>query len=299
MVHQDAAWPALPLRDWQPTYATLHLWTQIVGKIRTKQTPLVNHWWNSTLYLTGRGLTTSAIPYHDGAFEMRFDFVDHRLRIDTSWGPRREIELRPQPCCDFYALVMRALGELGIDVAIAPVSDELPQPVRLDLDREHGSYDREFVERWWHILLRVDTILNEFRARFIGKSSPVHFFWGSFDLAVSRFSGRRAPHRDGAPRWVNEAYSHETSSVGFWPGSGSVTDPAFFAYIAPQPAGFDTAPVKPEAAHYDRTLGEYILMYDDMRKSASPRQALLDFAQSTYEAGANLAGWDRAELERS
>ena len=295
MTHAD--WPALPLREWQPTYATLHLWTQVVGKIRTKLTPLVNHWWNSTLYPTARGLTTSAIPYGDGAFEIRFDFVGHQLLIDRSDGRSRTIELRPKPCCDFYSEVMDALARLDIAVEISPVAQELPQPIRLDLDREHASYDREYVERWWHILLRVAMILGEFRARFIGKSSPVHFFWGSFDLAVSRFTGRRAPHRD-APKWVNEAYSHETSSVGFWPGSGNIQDPAFFAYIAPQPAGFDTAAVKPASAFYDRTLGEFILMYDDMRKTASPHDTLLDFAQSAYEAGANLAGWNRAELER-
>ena len=292
-------WPPLALDDWAPTYANLHLWTQIAGKIRTKLTPLINHWWNSTLYLSGRGLTTSAIPYRDGAFEIRFDFIDHRLLIETSWGPSRTIELRPQPCCDFYKAVMGALADLDIDVRIRPVSDELPTPVRLDVDRAHTEYDAEYVRRWWEITLRVAMILTEFRARFIGKSSPVHFFWGGFDLAVSRFSGRRAPPRPGAAKWVTEAYSHETSSVGFWPGSGSIKAPAFFAYIAPQPAGFDTAHILPRSASYDRTLGEYILMYDDMRKAPSPRQALLDFAQSTYEAGANLAGWNRGELERS
>jgi len=299
MAKPDEDWPALPLRQWQPTYATLHLWTQVVGKIRTKLTPLINHWWNSTLYLTARGLTTSAIPYGSGAFEIRFDFLDHKLRIDTSWGAFRTIELVPQPCCDFYAAVMSALKQLGIEVEISPVSQELPKEIRLDLHREHASYDAKAVERWFHILLRVAMILTEFRARFIGKSSPVHFFWGSFDLAVSSFNGKRAPHRDGAGKMMNEAYSHETSSVGFWPGSGSVTDAAFFAYTAPAPAGLESVLVQPPAAHYDKTLGEFILMYDDMRKSASPRQALLDFAQSAYEAGANLAGWNRAELERS
>lgn len=292
-------WPELPLREWQPSYATLHLWTQVVGKIRTKLTPLVNHWWNSTLYLNARGLTTSAIPYAEGAFEISFDFIDHRLAIETSWGPRRTIELRPKPCCDFYRQVMDALADLGIEVEISPVAQELPQPIRLDLDREHASYDAEYVQRWWRIMLRVAMILSEFRARFIGKSSPVHFFWGSFDLAVTRFSGRRAPAREGAGAMMNEAYSHEVISVGFWPGSGPIQDAAFYAYAAPQPAGFDSAKIKPDTARYDRTLGEYILMYDDMRSAPSPRQALLDFAQSTYEAGASLGGWNRAELERS
>jgi hypothetical protein len=289
-------WPELPLAAWQKTYDTLHLWTQVIGKIRTTQTPLINHWWNATLYLNARGLTTSAIPHDDGAFEIAFDFIDHRLLIETSWGKRRSLELRPQFCADFWQAVMDALAELKIELKIHPLSSELPQNVRLDLDREHDTYDPAWANRWWRITLAVHNVLQEFRARFIGKCSPVHFFWGSFDLAVTRFSGRRAPPREDP--MMNEAYSHEVSSAGFWPGSGTISDAAFYAYHAPQPAGFDRASVGPAAAHYDSQLGEFILMYDDVRKSATPREALLDFLQSTYEAGANLAGWNRAELER-
>ncbi len=289
-------WPALPLASWQKTYETLHLWTQVIGKIRTAQTPLINHWWNATLYLTGRGLTTSPIPLGGRAFEIAFDFVDHRLLIDTSWGLRRTFELRPRPCAEFYASVMKALAELKIEVDFNPLSSELPENIRLDLDREHTTYDPEWANRWWRVTLAVHNVLQEFRSRFIGKCSPVHFFWGSFDLAVTRFSGRRAPARDDP--MMSEAYSHEVSSAGFWPGSGPIADAAFYAYHTPQPAGFDRAAVRPAAAHYDPQLGEYILMYDEVRTSASPRQTLLDFLQSTYEAGATLANWNRSELER-
>jgi Family of unknown function (DUF5996) len=289
-------WPELPLAAWQKTYDTLHLWTQVIGKIRLARTPLINHWWNTTLYVNARGLTTSSIPYGDGAFEIAFDFIDHRLLIETSWGKRRTLDLRPQACADFWHAVMEALAELKIDLEIHPLSSELPQNVRLDLDREHDSYEPQWANRWWLVTLAVHNVLQEFRTRFIGKCSPVHFFWGSFDLAVTRFSGRRAPQRDDP--MMNEAYSHEVSSAGFWPGSGSISKPAFYAYHAPQPEGFDRASVKPPAAHYDPQLGEFILMYDDVRNSPSPRETLLEFLQSTYEAGANLAGWDRAELER-
>ena len=290
-------WPELPLAAWRETYQTLHLWTQVVGKIRTARTPLVNHWWSATLYVNARGLTTAAIPDGDGAFEIAFDFIDHRLLIEKSNGKRRTFELRPEACADFYASVMNALAELHIEAAIEPLSSELPHNVRLDLDREHASYDRDWATRWWRITLAVSNVLQEFRARFIGKCSPVHFFWGSFDLAVTRFSGRRAPAREDP--MMAEAYSHEVSSAGWWPGSGKIEEPAFYAYHAPQPEGFDKVAVKPAAAHYDRDLGEYILSYDAVRTSASPRETVLDFLQTTYEAGANRAGWNRAELERS
>jgi Family of unknown function (DUF5996) len=292
-------WPALPLAAWQPTYATLHLWTQVIGKIRIARTPTLNHWWNATLHLAARGLTTG--PMQDGSqsFEIRFDFVDHRLIIETSRGGCEVIDLRPQTSADFYAAVMKALASVGVNVRIWPVTVELPEAVALDRDRDHASYDAESVNRWWRVMLATGTVLEEFRARFIGKCSPVHFFWGSFDLAVTRFSGRRAPVREGADAITRESYSHEVISAGFWPGSGSVQDAALYTYAAPQAPGFERAPVKPAAAHYDTALGEYILMYDDMRSSASPRQTLLDFLQSTYEAGANLGGWNRAELERS
>ena len=288
------AWPPLPLAEWRTTYETLHLWLQIVGKIRLATTPLINHWWNTTLFLTARGLTTTPMPYHDEAFEIQFDFIEHRLLVDTSWGPRRTFELRSQPCADFYASLMSALLELEIDTRIWPVSVELPTAIRLNADRDHATYDPEYVNRWWRIMLTVAAIMQEFRGRFIGKCSPVHFFWGSFDLAVTRFSGRRAPTREGADAMTREAYSHEVSSCGFWPGSGPVTDAAFYAYSAPQPKGFDDA-----LPNYNRDLGEYIVMYEDVRTSSSPRATLLDFFQSTYVAGANLGKWNRADVERA
>jgi hypothetical protein len=299
MFEHDDAWPALPLAEWKPTYQTLHLWTQVVGKIRLALTPLVNHWWNSTLYLSARGLTTSPIPYGDSTFEVSFDFIDHRLTIDTSWGARRVIDLRPQATADFYRAVTTALKELQIEVHIHPLSSELPETIHLDTDRDHASYDPMYVNRWWRIMLSSANVFGEFRGRFIGKSSPVHFFWGGCDLAVTRFSGRRAPPREGADGITREGYSHEAISAGFWPGSGSVEGAAYYAYAAPQPAGFDRAAVRPPAARYDTELGEFLLMYDDVRSAPSPRDALLEFLQTTYEAGATLAGWNRAELERS
>jgi hypothetical protein len=274
---------------------------QIVGKIRLALTPLVNHWWNTTLYVTARGLTTSTMPYHSEAIEIRFDFNEHKLVIETSWRRPTTIELRPQTTADFYATLMDALNENGVKVKIWPVSVELPTAIRLDSDREHSSYDRDPVHRWWRIMLTVDQILNEFRAKFIGKSSPVHFFWGGFDLAVSRFNGKRAAGRREGPlaAIMNEGYSHEVISAGFWPGSGTVSDAAFFAYAAPQPDGFAEAKVMPSSAYYDQGFGEFILMYDDVRQSSRPRELLLDFLQSTYEAAANLGKWDRAALERA
>ncbi|HEX8153677.1 MAG TPA: DUF5996 family protein [Thermoanaerobaculia bacterium] len=291
-------WPALPLAEWRDTYETLHLWAQAVGKVRLALTPVINHWWNSTLYVTARGLTTGTIPYRDGAFELRFDFLEHKLVIETSWHLTTSFALQPQTCADFFASLKAALVAVGVDVGIWPVAVELPKPVRLDTDQAHFSYDAKYVHRWWRAMLTVDTIFNEFRARFIGKSSPSHFFWGSFDLAVTRFSGRRAPERPGADAITREAYSHECVSAGFWPGSGAIADAAFYAYAAPQPAGFESAPVKPAAAFFDPKMNEYFLMYEDVRKSPSPRETLLDFLQSTYEAGANLGNWKREELER-
>ncbi|HEY3052094.1 MAG TPA: DUF5996 family protein [Thermoanaerobaculia bacterium] len=295
------AWPSLHLEEWRPSYETLHLWMQIVGKIRLALTPLQNHWWNTTLYLTPRGLTTSAMPYQGGAVELRFDFIDHKLVIETSWRLVPAIDLRPQSSADLYATLMSALSESGIDVTIWPVTVEMPAAIRLDSDRDHSSYDREAVHRWWRIMLSVDTVLKEFRANFIGKSSPVHFFWGSFDLAASRFNGRRASQRREGPlaAMMNEAYSHEVISAGFWPGSGTISDTAFYAYAAPQPDGFAQAKITPAAAYYDTNFGEFILMYEDVRRSGKQREVLLDFLQSTYEAGANLGHWDRAALERS
>jgi Family of unknown function (DUF5996) len=295
--HADA-WPALPLESWKDSYATLHMWSQIVGKVRLALTPLVNHWWNVPLYVNSRGLTTSAIPYGNGAFEIRFDFIDHQLVLLSSNGSRKTLALAPRTVADFYQEFMSMLRSSGIEVKIWRMPVEIPNPIPFDEDRTHGSYDPEAVHRCWRILLSVQRVFEDFRSRFIGKCSPVHFFWGSFDLAVTRFSGRRAPARPGADRVTQEAYSHEVSSVGFWPGSGSITGPAFYSYAAPEPEGFRNAPVSPESARFDTQVSEFILMYDDLRNTASPAATLLEFCQSTYQAGATLAKWDRSALER-
>jgi len=296
---QDAdRWPALPLDQWRETYATLHMWTQVVGKIRLALTPLLNHWWNVTLYVNARGLTTSAIPYRKTPFELYFDFIGHQLVLETSDGLRKTLPLAPRTVADFYHEVMRMVESAGIEVKIWPMPVEVPDPIPFDQDRVHASYDPEAAQRFWRILLSVQSVFEEFRSGFIGKCSPVHFFWGSFDLAVTRFSGRRAPERPGADRLTREAYSHEVSSVGFWPGSGNITGPAFYSYTAPEPPGFRNAPVRPAAAHYDTQLGEFILLYDDVRSAPSPGATLLDFCQSTYAAGATLGNWDRNALER-
>lgn len=292
-------WPELPLSAWADTYATLHMWTQIVGKVRLALSPRINHWWEVPLYVNARGLTTSAIPYGDGIFEVQFDFIDHELKVQTSWGPSKSLPLKAQSVADFYAAFMSALGELNIEVKIWTTPVEVPDPVPFEKDKQHASYDREYAHRFWRILILCQNVFQEFRARFIGKDSPVHFFWGSFDLAVTRFSGRRAPVRAGADPVTREAYSHEVISAGFWPGGGEVKGPAFYAYAAPEPAGFAEQPVQPAAALYYPQLKEFLLMYDDVRAATAPRDALLAFLQSTYEAGANLANWDRKELERS
>jgi Family of unknown function (DUF5996) len=292
-------WPALPLADWKDTYATLHMWTQVVGKVRLALSPPVNHFWGSTLYVTARGLTTSPIPYAKGVFEIAFDFIAHELKITTSLGESRSFRLMPRTVAEFYAELMGALQNLGIDVKVWTMPVEVPRPVRFNLDKSHASYVSEYANRFWRVLVSVDTVFQEFRSRFIGKSSPVHFFWGSFDLAVTRFSGRRAPERPGADPITKEAYSHEVISVGFWPGDGEVVkDAAFYAYAAPEPAGFKERRVLPEKAFYSTEKSEYFLMYHDVRLSDSPEQSLLDFCQSTYEAGAVLGNWDRANLER-
>jgi hypothetical protein len=295
--NQDS-WPELPLEAWQDTYATLHMWTQIVGKVRLALSPRINHWWEVPLYVNSRGLTTSAIPYGDGNFEVQFDFIDHKLDIQTSWDASKTLPLKPQSVADFYAEFMDALRSLGIEVRIRTMPCEVPNPVRFDRDTEHASYDPEYAHRFWQILILCDSIFTEFRAKFIGKNSPVHFFWGSFDLAATRFSGRRAPERAGADSITREAYSHEVISAGFWPGGGDIRGAAFYAYAAPEPPGFAEQKVKPAAAFYHPQMKEFLLMYNDVRRAASPRQALLSFLQSTYEAGANLANWDRKELER-
>jgi hypothetical protein len=295
------AWPELPLAAWQDTYDTLHMWTQIVGKIRMALTPLINHYWNATLYVSARGLTTSAIPYPRGVFEIEFDFIAHQLVIETSEGDVRKLDLAPRTVADFYSDVMGTLAALKIDVRIQACPDEVANPIPFAEDLIHKSYDRESVDRFRRLLISVDKVLNDFRSRFIGKCSPVHFFWGSFDIAVTRFSGRLAPPRSDAKyqEMMQEAYSHEVSSAGFWPGGGEIKGPAFYSYTPPEPAGFKACAVLPKPASYHQGIGEFLLMYDDIRGAPSPESELMDFLQTTYEAGANLAKWDRAALERS
>lgn len=296
-------WPSLPLEDWRDSYATLHMWTQIVGKCRLVQSPWVNHSWHVTLYVTARGLTTSPIPYGDRAFQIDFDFVHHRLILETSDGGKAGFALEPQSVATFYFRLMEEMRRLGLHVKIHRWPNEVAEAIRFDQDETHRSYDGEYVNRFWRALVQADRVFHEFRARFIGKCSPVHFFWGAPDLAVTRFSGRRAREHPGGipnlPDWVaREAYSHEVSSSGFWPGGGAIPHAAFYAYAYPEPAGFSTAPVKPEAAFYSPDLREFILPYDAVRLSDTPDATLLDFLQTTHEAAANLAAWDRASLER-
>jgi uncharacterized protein DUF5996 len=292
------AWPPLPLAAWKPTYRTLHMWTQMAGKVQLALTPRTNHWWNVALHVTARGLATTPMPHGADVFTVTFDFVDQALRIDLSRGERREIPLAPQPVANFYERFMATLRALGIEVRIWPMPVEVPDPVRFDRD-SLGDYDGEAARRCWRILFEADAVFKEFRARFIGKCSPVHFFWGSFDLAVTRFSGRPAPVRPGADSITREAYSHECNSAGWWPGSGAIDGPAFYAYAAPEPEGLSAAPIGPAGAFYSPEMKEFIYRYDDMRAAPDPRAALLEFLQTTYEAGANLAGWDRAALERA
>jgi hypothetical protein len=291
-------WPELHLADWADTRDTLHMWAQIVGHVRMVLSPPVNHWWHVTLYVTSRGLTTSPIPYANHTFEIHFDFLDHRLVIATSHNEWRALKLEPKSVADFYRELMGLLNELGIEVKIRSKPDEVADPIPFAEDRVHRSYDPEYARRFWQVLVAVDSVLKEFRGRFIGKCSPVHLYWGSLDLCCTRFSGRRAPERPGADAMTREAYSHEVISGGLWTGSGAVNDAAFYAYAAPEPQGFRTARVLPAAATYNEAFGEYILMYDDVRHAPDPKQALLDFLQSTYDAGARLGVWDRVALER-
>jgi hypothetical protein len=291
-------WPALPLDSWKDTYATLHMWTQIVGKVRLGLTPLINHWWNVPLYVTARGLTTSRMSYGERSLEIWFDFRRHQLVLETNDGVVKMLPLAPRSVADFYREFVGTLQSMEIEVKIWRMPVEIPDPIPFDQDRTHTSYDPVAAEKFWRILLSVDSVFNQFRSGFIGKCSPVHFFWGSFDLAVSRFSGRRAPERPGADAMTREAYSHEVSSVGFWPGGGDVKGPAFYAYAVPAPQGFSEASVRPGAAFYQKQLGEFLLMYDDIRQAESPCKSLLEFCQSTYEAAADLRNWDRAGLER-
>ena len=299
---QQSSWPDLPLASWRDTCATLQLMTQIVGKIRLGRSPWLNHSWHVALYVTARGLSTSPIPDGARSFELEFDLIDGVLRLSTSDRARRQIVLAGQSVASFYAATMAALAELGIDVAIDEWPNEVPDPIRFSQDRVHASYDGDAARRFFKILVNVDRVLKQFRTAFLGKASPVHFFWGSFDLAVTRFSGRRAPrHPGGVPHLADavatEAYSHEVSSAGFWPGGGAIDYPAFYSYAYPEPAGFRTTTVRPGAAFFSEALGEFILPYDAVRTAADPDTTLLDFLQSTYEAAAIAAHWDRDALE--
>jgi Family of unknown function (DUF5996) len=296
------AWPELPYAAWKETYATLHLWTQIVGKIRLAQTPWLNHSWHVVLYVSSRGLSTSPIPHGNRSFQLDFDFLNHVLVVSTDDGALRQIGLFPRSVAEFYAEVMRALADLGIEVRINDMPNELPEPIRFGADNIHASYDPEFAERHWRILMEVERVLFKFRTSFIGKCSPVHFFWGSFDLAVTRFSGRPAPlHPGGVPHLpdavAQEAYSHEVSSAGFWPGNEVIPYPAFYSYAYPEPSGFAQAAIRPAAAFYSADLSEYILPYDAVARAGDPDRALMDFLQSTYEAAASFGKWDRGTLE--
>ncbi|HEX2202069.1 MAG TPA: DUF5996 family protein [Longimicrobium sp.] len=297
-----SSWPPLAISQWQDTRDTLHLWTQVVGKVRLALSPPVNHWWHVPLYVTARGLTTSPMPYGRRAFQMDFDFLDHALRIATCDGDVRQVALAPRSVADFHAEVMARLKEMGLDVEIWTTPVELPDPVPFEDDHAHAAYDAGAAHRFWRALLDAERVMAAFRSGFVGKCSPVHFFWGSFDLAVTRFSGRLAPPHPGAPNVADvvtrEAYSHEVSSAGFWPGSGE-TDAIFYSYAYPEPPGFKETPVRPEAAFYSKDWGEFLLPYDAVRRAEHPEAALLDFFQSTYEAAAERAGWDRAALERA
>ena len=294
-MHQQS-WPSLP-DAWKDTYATLHMWTQVVGKVALAQSPPLNHSWGVALQVTPRGLSTRSLPHGERSFVMAFDFIDHELTICTSDGDSRSLALVPRSVADFYANVMRTLDEMKLAVRIWPMPAEIPNPIRFDEDTVHASYVPEYANRFWRILVACERTFNAARADFVGKCSPVHFFWGGFDLAVTRFSGRLAPPREG-PAFMREAYSHEVISHGFWPGSGPVQEPAFYAYAVPAPAGFDTIPVKPPAAFYHQELGEFILPYEAVRSARDPDHALREFIESTYSGAASLAGWDRPLLER-
>jgi hypothetical protein len=300
---REQAWPSLPLAAWADTYAPLHMWTQIVGKIRLVQCSQVNHSWHVPLYVTSRGLTTSPIPYGTLTFQIDFDFVSHQLTLETSNGQTGSLPLEPQSVATFYRRLMDEMRKLDLRVNIYKKPNEVPESIPFDQDETHKSYDRDYANRFWRILVQADRVFREFRGRFIGKTSPVHLFWGALDLAVTRFSGRTAPqHPGGIPNLpdsvTREAYSHEVSSCGFWPGGGPIPYAAFYSYAYPQPAEFSKASVKPAEAFYSTDFGEFILPYDVVRQAESPDETLLTFLQTTYEAAANLAHWDRAALER-
>lgn len=297
------AWPSLPLEAWSDTCATLHMWTQIVGKIRLAQSPWINHSWHVTLYVTTRGLTTSPIPYGNRTFQIDFDFINHQVTIQSSDGGMAGFSLQPQSVAAFYGRLKDEMAKLDLHVNINQKPNEIPDPIPFDQDETHKAYDQVYANRFWRVLVQADRVFKEFRARFVGKCSLVHYFWGAPDLAVTRFSGRPAPeHPGGVPhlpdRVAREAYSHEVSSCGFWPGGGPIAYPVFYSYAYPEPSGFTSAPVKPNAAFYSKDLREFILPYDVVHAAESPDETLLDFLQTTYEAAANLANWDRNFLER-
>jgi hypothetical protein len=299
---RSEVWPALPYEEWKDTYATLHLWTQIVGKVRLARAPWLNHSWHVPLYVTVRGLTTSEIPYDDRTFDISFDFVDHVLVLRASDVADRRLRLRSRTVADFYAEVMTALEQMGIPVHINPMPNEIVDAIPFDRDTTHSTYDAAYAERFWRVLVQADRLFSRFRTSFIGKCSPVHFFWGSFDLAVTRFSGRRAPlHPGGVTNLpdsvVRDAYSHEVSSAGFWPGGNGFEYATFYSYAYPEPAGFRQASARPSEAFFSEALGEFLLPYDVVRSAQDPDSVLLAFLQSTYEAAANGGRWDRAALE--
>ncbi len=296
---QEHDWPELDWPTWQGTADTLHMWTQIVGKTRLALAPMQAHWWNIPLYVSARGLSTSAMPYGSEFLEIEFDFVSHELRFRLSTGATLSTPLRPQSVQDFYAEYLRSLLALGVSVHIHPVPVELKAPIPFTEDTEHATYDPDAAHRFWRVLMRTDQVFQRFSSKFIGKISPVHFFWGSFDLAVTRFSGKRAPARDGADPVTREAYSHEVISAGFWPGNGGFGKAAFYCYAAPSPNGLDQAKLTPPEAAFNTTLGEFLFLYEDLRRAASPDQALMSFLESSYAAAAELAHWDRANLERT
>jgi hypothetical protein len=295
---KTSQWPDLTWAAWEPTASTLHMWTQIVGKTRLALTPLQNHWWNVPLYVTARGLSTSAMPYAGGLLDVEFDFIAHLLHLRTSGGKALSRPLRAQSVAAFYGEYFAALRSLGVDITINPMPVEVADPIRFDLDTVHASYDPEYAHRFWTILVQADTLFRRFGTNFLGKVSPIHFFWGSFDLAVTRFSGRSAPPREGVDGIQREAYSHEVISAGFWPGNGGLGAAAFYCYAAPVPSGMAEATIRPAIAGFDAKLGEFLLRYDAVREQPDPAASVLEFLQSSYEAAADLAKWDRAALER-
>ncbi len=301
-LNDNELWPELPLEAWQDTCSTLHMWTQIVGKIRLNLAPMINHWWQVAFYLTSRGFTTTPMPFNSMYCQIDFDFIDHEMRITMDNGKSRSIKLKTRTVADFYKTMMEELKSLGVELAIWTTPVEVPERVPFEQDNTHSAYDPEYAHRHWRVLVQADRIMKKFRSSFTGKVSPVHFFWGAFDLAVTRFSGRRAPDHPGVPNVARsvmvEAYSHEVSSCGFWPGTG-LGEPAFYSYAYPEPEGFKESPVKPDEAYYFNDWGEFVLPYEAVRTAESPDEKLLAFLQSTYEAAANLGKWDRDSLERS